>query len=176
MRKKIITLLIGLLMLITFTAVTTGDSVEDRQDEIDASVNNAPYAPVVLTEKCGWVEDTYQLTFASIDPDGNAVYYQVNWGKKESGNNIYSCEPDEPQEAWLGPYKSGAEVSLKHEWCEKGKYTITIKAKDSNDLESPETTLSVGKPRIKELHDSVFYQILERLANIFPILREIIKL
>lgn len=176
MKKKIITIIVVLLMLLTFTTMATGKSVEDNSDIIDININNAPDAPVILKEKCGWNGEIYQLTFSSVDPDGDAVYYHIDWGKKESGENLFTCEPDDPQEAWRGPYKSGDEVTCKHEWSEKGRYTITIKAKDKYDFVSPETTMTVSKPKIKVLHNSIFLLLFEQLANIFPILREIIKL
>ena len=37
---------------------------------------------------------------------------------------------------WLGPYTSGETVSLKHTWNFVGDYSINVKAKDSEGLES----------------------------------------
>lgn len=71
----------------------------------------------------GWinVENTY--TTKTIDRDGDQVFYNWSWG---DGN--YS--------GWLGPFNSNTTASGSHTWTIKGLYTIKVKAKDADGLES----------------------------------------
>jgi hypothetical protein len=64
----------------------------------------------------------YTFTTSTVDPNGDNVYYQWNWGDGMSG--------------WLGPYPSGQTVSYSHTWASAGDYFITVKAKDPQDAES----------------------------------------
>jgi hypothetical protein len=64
----------------------------------------------------------YTFTTSTVDPNGDTVYYQWNWGDSMSG--------------WFGPYPSGQTVSYSHTWEAAGDYFITVNAKDSQDLES----------------------------------------
>jgi hypothetical protein len=171
--KKIITIITAFLLLLTFVSVVSGESEKDELDIIDHETNSPPNAPVLSQEKSGWIEEMYKCTFSSIDPDGDNVYFHINWGKKET--NSLTSDPDEPQKAWFGPYKSGEEVTFKHKWKEPGKYTVTIKAKDTYDRESPETSFTVTNPKVKISHNTVIYQVLLRLANFFPILKMILN-
>ncbi|MCD6108537.1 MAG: hypothetical protein J7J89_03585, partial [Thermoplasmata archaeon] len=43
---------------------------------------------------------------------------------------------DGTNSGWLGPYNSGETVEASHSWSEKGEYSIKVKAKDINGLES----------------------------------------
>lgn len=62
-----------------------------------------------------------ELTFhvKAQDPEGDDIYYQINWGDKTS--------------EWLGPYTSGVEVEVKNTWDTDGTYTIKARAKDVYD-------------------------------------------
>ena len=81
----------------------------------------------------------YTFTTSTTDAQNNDVYYMVSWGDTVTD--------------WLGPYSSGATVELKHTWNFIGDYSIMVKAKDTEGLESvwSETaTISiVAMPRIE---------------------------
>jgi len=82
-----------------------------------------PYSPSIKGPISGEVKIEYEYTFNTMDPNGNDVYYYIEWG-------------DGSIEEWIGPYDSGEEVTKGHKWDEKGNYTIRAKAKDVRDLKS----------------------------------------
>jgi len=95
---------------------------------------NAPNGP-----SSGKAGVDYTFTTSTIDPDGDQVYFQWNWGNDTSG--------------WLGPYRSGQIVNVTHKWMTVGDYQITVNAKDSKELESgwsdPATIHIILAPQIE---------------------------
>ncbi|UCF49968.1 MAG: hypothetical protein JSU91_00370 [Thermoplasmatales archaeon] len=85
--------------------------------------NIKPYRPDIKGPESGGVGTKYDYIFDSIDPNGDDVYYYVDWGDGEVVE-------------WIGPYGSGEEVKIDHFWSEKGEYEIRAKARDALDLES----------------------------------------
>jgi hypothetical protein len=88
--------------------------------------SNTPTITGLLTVKVG---KTYNYVFNSIDPEGNDVYYFIDWGDSSSG--------------WVGPLISGVNTTLNHTWNQTNLYTIMAKAKDSYDHESNWSTFTV---------------------------------
>ena len=95
--------------------------------------------------------------FFTTDPDKDDIYFYVDWG-------------DGDIEDWDGPHPSGTLLSLNHTYQKNGKYTIIAQGKDIKEELGKENTLEVtiGRSRNKELFNSMFLQLLERLLN--PIL------
>jgi len=91
-------------------------------------------------------------------PNNNDLYYFIDWD-------------DGSIEKWLGPYSSGQEVTISHNWSEKGKYLIQAKVKDTNGLESSWGTLSVSMARSR-----FFNNFFLRLIQQFPILQHLFNL
>jgi len=75
----------------------------------------------------------YEYAFETTDPNGDTVYYYIEWGG-------YSNVGE-----WIGPYSSGEQIILTHTW-NKGTYTIKAKAKDVYDQESEWGYLEVSIP------------------------------
>jgi hypothetical protein len=82
--------------------------------------NQPPEAPIINGPATGKPDNSYSYTFVSEDPDGDDVYYQINWG-------------DGVVEGWFGPYESNEIIIKSHIWTEKGTYTIMARAKDIYD-------------------------------------------
>ncbi|MCK4416240.1 MAG: PKD domain-containing protein, partial [Thermoplasmatales archaeon] len=59
----------------------------------------------------------YDYTFVTEDPEGDDIWLYIDWD-------------DGTVEDWIGPYASGEEVIVSHEWSEGGLYEITAKSKD----------------------------------------------
>ena len=74
---------------------------------------------------------TYLYHFKTTDPNGDNVYYFLDWG-------------DNTNSGWIGPYPSGEERWATHSWSQEGTYTVKVKAKDTNDAESDWTILDVA--------------------------------
>ena len=127
--------------------------------EIGVGENDAPNKPDIQGKVSGLVPNaTYTYKFTSTDPDGDDVWYFVDWGDGEIKN-------------WIGPYKSGETVNLTHSFSDTWtSYNIRAKAKDTFDQESPWGTLTVKTPKSKLLELPLLNLILQRLIDRFPIL------
>lgn len=89
----------------------------------ETNVNTPPNIPEKpLGPTSGEIGIEYSFTFRTTDAQHNDVYYMVYWGDEMT--------------SWLGPYESGESIALNHTWVVVGDYTIKVKAKDTEDLES----------------------------------------
>jgi C1A family cysteine protease len=104
---------------------------------IDES-NDPPNKPVLRGRKTGRRENEYKYTFYAKDPDGDDVFYYVNWG------DTYWTGW---WEGWIGPFASGEKVELVNSWDEDGAYVVRVKAKDKYEAKSEWTTLQVSIPK-----------------------------
>ena len=97
---------------------------------------NTPIMPIGPTE--GIAEQEYFYSTQTIDPDGDNVYYLFDWG-------------DGTNSGWLGPYRSGEEITVSHIWHTKGVYNVVVKAKDEHGIESdwsqPLGVMIKGEPK-----------------------------
>jgi len=99
----------------------------------------------------------YEYTFTTTDPNGDDVYYYINWGGYFNVGE------------WIGPYSSGEQIVLTHTWKNKGIYTIKAKAKDIFDLESDWgylTVTTLPNYNINTQNNQQSYNILIR--NLIP--------
>jgi hypothetical protein len=94
------------------------------------SGNNPPNIPTIDGPTTGTQGISYTYTFSTVDPDGDDVYYCVNWS-------------DGTGEVCTGPFPSGQTVSASHAWAEPGTYQIKVKAHDIYDAESDTGTYEV---------------------------------
>ncbi len=60
----------------------------------------------------------YRYSTSTIDPDGEQIYYQWNWGDEIS--------------PWYGPYASGDFCNITHMWEHEGTFSILVRAKDQS--------------------------------------------
>ena len=120
--------------------------------------NNPPNTPTISGPSSGKTNINYYYTFNSIDPDGDEVYYHVQWG-------------DTILPIIYGPYISGEDVILNHSWNEKHTYSIIVKALDIYDAESDYATHEITIHKNKAFY--LFYCILEWLFEKFPMLEQI---
>ncbi|MCK4416368.1 MAG: hypothetical protein KAU84_04370, partial [Thermoplasmatales archaeon] len=77
----------------------------------------SPDAPTVDGPTFGKPNTDYTYTFVATDPEGENVYYYIDWG-------------DGSAEEWIGPYLSGESIDVSHSWSELGDYGIKARAKD----------------------------------------------
>jgi outer membrane protein assembly factor BamB len=123
---------------------------------------NAPTAPTITGQTNGKIKKTYSYSFTSSSPLGNNITYLVDWG-------------DGTTTDWLGPYASGASLTLSHSWGSKGTYLIQARAKDTENLWGPWGTLSVTMPCSYETPFlQVWMRLLERFPNAFPVFRHLL--
>jgi hypothetical protein len=114
-------------------------------------------------KKKGKVGTEYIYTSKTSDVDGDQVYYLWDWS---DGNNS----------GWLGPYDSGATVTVNHTWTTKGTYQIKVQARDVWDAEGNwSDPLSVTMPLSYEPPYHLFLSwLFERFPHAFPILRHLL--
>jgi len=89
---------------------------------VNASTESPPDPPIIDGPSSGYVGETLTYEFVSEDPDGDDIYYYIDWGDGLVDED--------------GFLPSGQPLIISHIWSEPGIYSIRAKAKDSNDLES----------------------------------------
>lgn len=96
-------------------------------DIIETNFNEGDHPPETPEKPSGPTngETNSEYTYSSIttDQDNDQVYYLFNWG-------------DKTDSGWLGPYESGIECTASHSWSGQGIYHVSVKAKDTENLES----------------------------------------
>lgn len=102
----------------------------------EGSNNIPPNKPSISGPVIGIVGETYEYTISTVDPDGDDVYYWIEW--------FDGC----PDVVWEGLYESGEEIKVHYKWREQGTFTILIRAKDSNGSISDTATHRVTMPKI----------------------------
>jgi len=125
--------------------------------------DQAPDVPGIDGPTSGSPGVKYEYKFTTTDPEGDNVYYWIEWG---DGN----------MEEWIGPYNSGEEVTRSHTWSNKETYTIRAKAKDTFNEESDWATLEVTMPKNQQTQNWWFLQFLQNHPRMFPILRHLMGL
>jgi len=137
--------------------------ISEWSDPITIAIikDNPPNMPTIEGKSRGKIGTAYPYTFHTVDVNGDDVYYYINWG---DGN----------MSEWVGPYATGEDVEITHQWETKGTYTIHAKAKDIYGIESNWGTLKVVMPK------TVSYEVSGLLARLFalfphafPVLRQL---
>jgi len=114
---------------------------------------------VIDGETNGKVGVEYDYTFVTTDPDGNDVYYHVNWG-------------DGTLPIVYGPYVSGENATVTHTWHWRGTYTIEAFAEDIYGANSDWGYLEVTMPMNQQSSNLWLLQWLKR----FPLLERLLTL
>jgi hypothetical protein len=125
--------------------------------------NNPPNEPLIQGEIEGKNGVEYTYDFSTSDPDGDDVYYYIDWGDGT------------PVEEWIGPYTSGVVVHVKHTFEAKGTYQIKAQAKDAAGALSPWGYLEVTMPKNSGVFPpGLLAWVWEHFPNAFPLLRMIL--
>ena len=102
--KKILTIVsfVVLVIIANTVTVTSQELTSIQRNPVAPLDNQPPEIPIVNGTTHGTIGITYNYTFVTTDPDGDDVYYWINW------------EPGCPAVYWMGPYSSGQVVNLSH--------------------------------------------------------------
>ena len=122
---------------------------------------NAPEAPTINGPLTGVPNEMYDYSFVTTDPNGDDIYYYIEWG---DGTNT----------GWIGPYASDEEITQSHSWSKRGTFIISAKAKDTDENEGSINTLNVVIPKTKNVNSNIILEILRIFLARFPILKMII--
>ena len=140
--------------------VTDNDDAQATLTKTVIIRNQPPSPPVINGSTSGKKGQSYPYTFNATDPDGDSLYYYIDWGDNTTGGG------------WLGPYASGEALLQSHTWSKQGSYTIKAKARDIYGNESDWGILHVTMPLMYEApHLRFLAWVFGRLPHVFPILR-----
>ena len=119
---------------------------------------DAPLKPIIDGPKKIKIYQEYNYTFKTTSPLGKDVYFWIEWG-------------DDGRELWIGPYNSGDEITVSHEWVRgSGSFKIMFKAKDVDERWGPWGEFDV-KFKIKSIDNNLFLMFLER----YPLLNQFLQ-
>ena len=131
-----------------------------------AELSNPPEKPEDLDgPKSGKINEEYNYTASTIDPDEDQLYYLFSWGDDEFSE-------------WIGPFDSGDSAEASHIWTEQGEYEIKVKAKDENGVQSNwSNPLFVSIPRNKkiDIHLNLLIWLLKHFTNELQMIRYILN-
>jgi len=102
----------------------------------------------------------YDFITSATDQDGDELYYKWSWG-------------DGTFTDWLGPYPSGEEIMMTHQWSKIGLYNVKVK---SRDIHRAESDWSEPRPVVMPLFPSfpLVEYIINFLEKYFPQIYSII--
>ncbi len=100
---------------------------------ISIVLNDPPNTPSISGPATGAPGTIYLYTVMTTDPNGDNLYYFVDWG-------------DGTNSGWFGPRNSGEQATTTHSWDTQGTYAVKVKAKDIPGDESDWGYLDVTMP------------------------------
>ena len=170
MKKTKALIMVGMLVI-----VGCGSIVIAEEDDTGAPntrvTNRAPDAPVFVLDKSDWDKENYAFVFYATDPDGDSVYYNIQY-KKISDSKIVTSSPNDPDTPWFGPFESSKEVGQIHEFYKRGTYELTVRAKDTHGSIGPSTTITVTyKSSLSQF--PILSKLMAEYPRIFNILTKI---
>jgi hypothetical protein len=122
--------------------------------------NNPPNISDINGPAGGNAGIEYEYMISTTDPEGEQVYYKIDWG-----DGICSD--------WLGPYISGEKVMVNHTWADKAIYKIRVKAKDANGYQTFwSNPYIVNMPKNKIISNLLLFKFLEY----FSLIKRLLKL
>jgi hypothetical protein len=123
--------------------------------QIFPTQNTAPLKPAAPTGVArGTTQTNYNFTASTTDPDGDQLYYKFSFG-----DGTYS--------PWLGPYPSGANVTVAHNWTKLGTYNVQVRARDTHDQQSAWSDPLPIKMPYRPWWSQILLQILAFLHRLF---------
>lgn len=161
--KKIFIMSIVLLFIETSMISTTNGSIVERYTKTSVSscmnpqytepqgcnptntLNFPPSIPVIdPVLHYGLVGIESDLSATSVDPDGEDVYYLIDWG-----NGNYSD--------WFGPFHSGVTITFVHIFNAPGLYHLKVKSNDTSGDESNWSEMSFFYIYENDTFETVFF-------------------
>ena len=144
---------------------------EDNDLYYNALLNHAPLKPGNITGvESGNPRNEYSYTTVGFDEDDDDIYFLYDWG-------------DGTDSGWKGPYISGKNITLTHSWNNRGEYNVKVKTIDdpnsdgnlSDGIESEwSNPLAISMPKTNEIMNSYIQQVIERIIQKFPFLKNIL--
>ena len=124
--------------------------------------NQPPGLPSITGSITGKVGRVTCYNFTSIDPEGDRVYYFIDWG-------------DFTNSSWIGSYLSGDKIIISHTWIIKGTYTVKAKAKDIYGKESSWAQFELTMPKGTIYIPAFILELIEKFMERFPFVFQIFR-
>ncbi len=145
----------------TVNLTVTDNNGNESSDNTWANIqglNNPPETPDINGPNSGKVKVEIEYTFSTLDPESDDVFYLINWGDGTSTD-------------WIGPTPSGEEIKIKHKWNKIQTYTISCKAKDTNEAQTSWATMEVNIPRYKFVGNTLIQRFIQHYSKIFFLIK-----
>ena len=118
------------------------DGYIDDFEIIKYEQGNDQSPPTIDGPTDGKPDTEYEYTFVTEDPEGDEIYIEIDW---DDGTDI----------EWVGPFESGEEVTIDHEWDQEGLYEVKARSKDrwGHSSWSPIYEVKIGNqpPEVPEI-------------------------
>jgi hypothetical protein len=122
---------------------------------LPCDISDPPNEPTITGPSSGMTWMEYEFNVTTTDPNGDDVYYLVDWG-------------DDTSSGLIGPFESGEKVTLAHSWNLAGDYEINAKAKDIYNVYS-----DWSDPFTISIIDGAFTEIQSIKGGLFKVRSEI---
>lgn len=145
-----------------------------RDLDINTNNYNAPTTPLIIGPSQGKEEVEYTFFFTSNDPDGDPLYYLIDWGDGQTGKK------DDFIKEWIGPYQEGEKISIEHSWIihDRDPYIVKCKTRDIYGFESdwcePEN-IHISNCKSKS-NSHLFLDLLSDNPNFYNFIKQIFNL
>lgn len=119
-----------------------------------------PELPIISGPSSGKRNTEYDFNLRSTHQSGLDVWYWIDWG-------------DDNNSGWLGPYKSGFEITVSHTWLTREVFNIKARVKDEKGIYSNWAEYKFSTP-----HDKMYYQLdslINRFLQCFPFIEKILN-
>ena len=123
--------------------------------------NVEPNRPIIYGTANGKAGEEYEYLFTAMDPNGDRLYFEIDWGDESENEITKICD--------------GIEY-MDHLWAQEGTYIISTRAIDTYGTYGDWATLEVSMPKNKPYINTPFARFLESHPNMFPLLRQLLEL
>jgi len=144
--------------------VTDDDGLKDKiTKSVDVKIANTPPEIEIYGPSSGKPGIEYEFTINVTDPDGDDNFIYIDWG-------------DGTFTDWMGPYGSGNPEKISHIWAYKGSFLIKVAYKDTCGESGWSEPFEINIPKNKNLLVNLLLRFLERVLDLFPILKNLFGL
>jgi hypothetical protein len=125
--------------------------------------NLPPEPPIINGPNTGKPGYFYSYTFLTVDPNGDKVKYEIDWGDGDVYEWGIICESNEL-------------FSKGHTWSYSSNYTLKARAKDIYNKIGNWSTYKITIPINKISFNTFLQRFQQKHLNIFPILQKLLNI
>jgi hypothetical protein len=148
---------------ITARAIDSHGKPGDFSDSYHIRIGDQAPTVTIDGPKSGKVGLEYFFFFIATDPEGDDVWYDIEWG---DGNTITD----------IGPHPSGKTITQGHTWQRSDTFTIRARARDEFGKYGPWSDFEINIPRNKNINLFILERLYERFPKAFQIFNYLLGL